>query len=178
MGLFNWQRYYWTISLLQKFKVVLVIILTHVFKQSLHGGVHFRAKPVFSPTSVRNAVNMLSYVRNRTNICLIIQPNWTRNEFGWNNQVYRESASSDTYQDLTVACCHDLGFFYDELEVTKYTSCNYCLHRILWAILCSRLEPDCLMYQITDELGAKLCFVLTAVKSSFWLSLYTVCGTT
>lgn len=120
-----------TISLICKIKVFLVIILTHIFEQSLHEGVLSRAKPVFSPTITKNALNPPPYVRNCTNICLIIQSNWTRNEFGWNNQVYRESASSDTYQDLTVACCHDLGFFYDELEVRKCASCNYCVHKIL-----------------------------------------------
>lgn len=78
----------------------------------MHGGVDFMAKAVFNHTCGRNAIYTPSYVRNCANVGLIIQSNWTRNEFGWNNQVYRESASSDTYQDLTVACCNDLGFFY------------------------------------------------------------------
>jgi len=62
-------------TLIWKFKLVLIITLTHVFKQNLHGGMHFVAKAVLNHTWVRNAIYTVLYVRNCTSIGLIIQSN-------------------------------------------------------------------------------------------------------
>lgn len=88
-----------------------VSVVALILCLSLDGVVHPRAKPGFGPTRVGNALTAPSSGWNCTDICLIIQSSWARNELGWNNQVCRGSTSSEIYQDLTDSRCCDLGFF-------------------------------------------------------------------
>lgn len=147
-----------------------VLVVTLRLCLSSDGVVHPRATAGFGSCQCWECSQCTINGWNCSNICLITQLSWTRNELGWNNRVCGGRASSDIYQGLTDAPCRDLGFF-----MMSWRS-----GRVFPEFLPSWDAEGSIRLctsPITDGLGAVLHFGHRAVKSCSWLSPQAVWGT-